>query len=987
LVEVATLAVRIEAARAEGGFRVVRRGSRQTRDELGRFVADVNRTDASLDRTGRTAQGFGRILGRLTAGLSAGLITRAAFRQLVDFEQGLVGVGKTTDIAGEALQALGDDFIALGNRIPVTRDELLSIGQAAGQLGVTGADNILNFTDTIAKLGSASDLAGDEAATTLARLLNVTGEGIDQVDEIASVFVRLGNNIEATESEIATITTRIAQATAAFDLSAGETAALGAALKSLGVEAELGGSSVGRAFTAIDAAVREAGDDLELLAQIAGTTNEEFAQLFQGDQLAGFQAFIEGLGRTIEQGGSAAAVLDQLGLSGVRNLQVLVPLAKNNEQLAKTLALVSDELANTNALEEESSRAFDTLGSELTLLGNALGAAVLQFRDSTGPIKDFVEGVRGAVLILSGLGDEFDGNRERAELFAKVLRGLAGAGGFIALTKAVQGTIGAIRALKVALATSGIGLIPIAIGAAIGAVITFREEIADLTIGGRRLGDVLTATINVLRERWEFIFPRLVEVARGVIETLSRLFSQAFDFIVDLVQDALELIGTDWDSALGFIGDLVKGFANLAIASFKTVGDAILTVVETIVDNFRELRNLDFSNPIAFVGSLKDVSLANLERSIDALKDIGGSAAENFSTDFVAEFTQIGKDSLTALVGGFRGLEGEAAFDEFFGGIFREIDEEQGRIAAERFARGLIEQLQTKGKQVLSALGFQPRGEGDDGGPGDGAGARAGFEQAAGGIAQLDQARTDALNTISDMFAALEFEKELVGLTNDERQLAIELRELERQAILGQVVDVDTLTEAYRKSAEELERQVEQAEKQQASADLIAQGLGDVARSAITDYENLGEAAEQAFKRVIDGLLEVLAIQPLIQGISSFLGPTNGPGTGGLGAFFSAKGNVFRGGQVVPFQNGGLFSGPTAFPLAGGNVGIAGEAGPEAAIAPLSRKNGRLGVEINDGAAGRTVIQNFNISTPNPDGFRQSMEQVKQDAKKGLDQL
>lgn len=71
----------------------------------------------------------------------------------------------------------------------------------------------------------------------------------------------------------------------------------------------------------------------------------------------------------------------------------------------------------------------------------------------------------------------------------------------------------------------------------------------------------------------------------------------------------------------------------------------------------------------------------------------------------------------------------------------------------------------------------------------------------------------------------------------------------------------------------------------------------------------------------------------------------------------SANGNVFSPGMggpaFVPFANGGVFDRPLAFPMAGGNMGLMAEAGPEA-IMPLKRINGKLGIAAQ-GMGGQTV--------------------------------
>ena len=68
--------------------------------------------------------------------------------------------------------------------------------------------------------------------------------------------------------------------------------------------------------------------------------------------------------------------------------------------------------------------------------------------------------------------------------------------------------------------------------------------------------------------------------------------------------------------------------------------------------------------------------------------------------------------------------------------------------------------------------------------------------------------------------------------------------------------------------------------------------------------------------------------------------PSVGVGTSG----FWAKGGAFQNG-IEFFANGGIVGSPTAFGLAGGRMGVMGEAGPEA-IVPLRRTaSGDLGVQ------------------------------------------
>ncbi len=86
--------------------------------------------------------------------------------------------------------------------------------------------------------------------------------------------------------------------------------------------------------------------------------------------------------------------------------------------------------------------------------------------------------------------------------------------------------------------------------------------------------------------------------------------------------------------------------------------------------------------------------------------------------------------------------------------------------------------------------------------------------------------------------------------------------------------------------------------------------------------------------------------------------------------FANANGNVFSGGNLVPFADGGIVNSPTLFGM-GGGLGLMGEAGPEA-IMPLARgADGSLGVR---GGGGANIT--INISTPDVQSFSQSQNQV-----------
>ena len=371
-------------------------------------LADSSQYKAQMQSIAKTTDETSKTITTAFA-LSAAAIgsTLAAFAK---YETQLIKVGKTANLGGKELDDFGKDIVALSSKIPLSTNELLELSASAAQLGVKGKDNILKFTETVAKLGTATNITGEEGSQQIARLLNITGEGVGTVDRFANVITRLGNNVAATEAEILSMASRVGKATAQFDL--GTTAVLGisAALKEIGIEAELGGSAIGRTFFAIQDAVYKGGDAMKTFSAITGKSSEELKTIFQTNATDAFQLFIDSLHKLPAE--QVATAMSSMGLEGVRLIEVVGTLAKRSELLATNLAMANDEAAKQTALDQEFNRAvvslensFKFMVTEVKNLAASIGqdlspAASELIKDITGMIKgirDFNEATGGAI--------------------------------------------------------------------------------------------------------------------------------------------------------------------------------------------------------------------------------------------------------------------------------------------------------------------------------------------------------------------------------------------------------------------------------------------------------------------------------------------------------------------------------------------------------------------------------------------------------------
>jgi TP901 family phage tail tape measure protein len=327
---------------------------------------------------------------------AAGLSVKA----FADYETALIGVGKTTNTEGAALRAMGDQFRALSKTIPVSVEELLQLGQTAAQLGVKSND-VVKFSETLAKLSRASNIVGEEGASDLARFIQVTGGSIGDVDRFASALVELGNTSAATEAEILSFSLRLGAATSVFNVSSTQALGIATTLKSVGIEAEAGSSSVQRAMGALNDAIGTGGQKMQVLSKLTGIAASDLKDRFKKDAVGVLREFAQGLHAVEKSGGDVTKALDFFGMSGVRDIQVMGTLAKNVGLLDEKLQTASRGFKENTALNKEFNSASKSLANQFQLFKNDINDMAIDLGEKLKPtIVAFFDVVRSGLDFL-----------------------------------------------------------------------------------------------------------------------------------------------------------------------------------------------------------------------------------------------------------------------------------------------------------------------------------------------------------------------------------------------------------------------------------------------------------------------------------------------------------------------------------------------------------------------------------------------------------
>lgn len=412
----------------------------------------INKTSDVLQKAGNSAQNIGT---SLTHGVTipiAGAVT-AVTTAAVKWESAFAGVKKTNDEIvdsnGNVVYSYSDlekGLRDLAKELPASHEEIAGVAEAAGQLGIQ-TDNVVSFTKTMIDLGESTNMSAETAATSFARFANITQMSQKDFERLGAVVVDLGNNLATTESEITEMGLRLAGAGKQVGMSQAEIMSFAAALSSVGIEAEAGGTAFSKVMVQMQLAVEkgvgaleplkqtvsrygysweqfvhaitwggkeltdlskkigisskdlkemyknasESAGSLSSFADVTGRTSDEFAKLFKSNPSQAIIEFVKGLGEAEKHGTSAISILSDMDIKEVRLRDSLLRAANASGVFEGAIKRGTQAWEENTALTDEANKRYETTESKVKALKNEVVDIAI---DMGGP---FVDALRDAL--------------------------------------------------------------------------------------------------------------------------------------------------------------------------------------------------------------------------------------------------------------------------------------------------------------------------------------------------------------------------------------------------------------------------------------------------------------------------------------------------------------------------------------------------------------------------------------------------------------
>nr|DAF32621.1 MAG TPA: minor tail protein [Caudoviricetes sp.] len=450
---------------------------------------------------------------------------------------------------------------------------------------------------------------------------------------------------------------------------------------------------------AVSLTTKDSADDLALIAKVAGTTSEEFQQAWKEKPAEALQSFIKGLNTAHESGANMDAILMKLGMTGIRQGNMLKSLALSSDKMSAAVERSNQAWKDNTALTNEANKRYETTESQLKMFRNQLTDIAIEFggplikalRGGLDAVKPWISNLADLAKKFSSLSTEQQQNIIKWGLmaaalgpalkllgggisvvggFAKAIGGLSKGIGFLsgsakylanipAGLNALAGSAGAVET-AVAGASASTGLLGSALGflvspvglatvALVGTTATLAylsNEQEKARIKSEEFGTQLSDTARgELRSFQKTVDETSVAVANfgthaGDVEKVSGAFKKLYEDIqaaADQSNHRMEELGAKW------------GLSEEQIAQAKERNGQIVSNTEAMMNQINEIYQRHNGDASKFSQEEKEIILNNQNEMIKAKLSMMSLSADQQKAALQALNGEIGSLNETQL--------------------------------------------------------------------------------------------------------------------------------------------------------------------------------------------------------------------------------------------------------------------------------------------------------------------------------------------------
>ena len=427
--------------------------------------------------------------------------------------------------------------------------------------------------------------------------------------------------------------------------------AMSAAMASVGISAEAGGSAMSKILTKMNNAVKDGGEKLQGFAEVSGLSADEFTKTWEKDPYKAVQLFEQGLNKQNKSGENVNSTLKDLGITELRERDTVLRLANGNKQLADARTNADKGFKEGIALNKEAETKYKTLGNQMKIFMNNVRDLGISIGGALAPLIKFI--MQGLTPMIQWLSKAPEPVRAFVGVIALIAAAIgpvivalgvmaASIGAVIANWTIISGVLAAIGGVFTAVSAP----IWIAIGAiaALGAafVIAYKKsETFRNIVKGALYGIVVgfQAMWNGIKAIGGMIGNFIMKNIIGPIASFgAKIMAQVMSFWNQngpMIMQALQNIWNVAQPILMALFNLFKtvfnGILGIVVSVLKGLWMVVSPILTAFTSSFMAVWNFIKLSFTAIWGALKGIVQGSLNVILGIVKVFGGVFTGNWS--------------------------------------------------------------------------------------------------------------------------------------------------------------------------------------------------------------------------------------------------------------------------------------------------------------------------------------------------------------------
>lgn len=397
----------------------------RAKDEMSAKMKAMQQAAASfndkLASAGKTAFSVARKAAIVGTVIAAPLVLSA--KAAVDFEEKMADVSKTTGMNGSTLERFGNDLLAMSTKTRTSIDDLSTIAEIGGQLGIAQKD-LLGFTKSANEFNIAlgKDFSGgvEEAVASIGKIKTLFAQTkdlniADAISKTGSAINELGAVGNGTSANITDFTLRMGALPENLKATAQSTMALGAYLEEMGIDSQIAAGGMTNLLLV-------AGREINGFAKQMGISSDQAKQLLAQDPTKFASKFASSFkGMAPEK---MAQSLEGLKVGSQETIKVIGALGMNTQRLTDLQNISNKAFSENNSLKNEAAKKEQTAAAQMAKLKNNMQALAITVGNALLPvINDLVQAVMPYV---QGIANWIKNNKALTGTIVKVALAAAG---------------------------------------------------------------------------------------------------------------------------------------------------------------------------------------------------------------------------------------------------------------------------------------------------------------------------------------------------------------------------------------------------------------------------------------------------------------------------------------------------------------------------------------------------------------------------------